>query len=217
MIFLLAVLMFNFGHGLTAYKHVFGSIKVREYVVCNRSVHLEPQNPDMAILSCMVYSKPSTINYEAVAPSGTFFTHPPLFGGDLTLFHSMVTLITEHDGYRMLVVGPTRNWILSLRLEGIRAFGIAEEPYNWDPFYVVAKYGDMPFRSSAFKVISLVAEGGVALIFEADRLLVPSGFLTLQTYDEFRMYGLLKRLGYSFVGHSVAGQHVWQKRDGEAA
>jgi hypothetical protein len=161
--------------------------------------------------------RPQAIKSEAVATPGGSFTHPPLFGGDLTLFHSMVTLITEHNGYRMLVVGPTRNWILSLRLEGIRAFGIAEEPWSWDPFYVIAKYGDMPFRSSSFKVISVVAEGGVALIFEADRLLVPSGFLTLQTYDEFRMYGLLKRLGYSFLGHSVAGMHVWRKRDWESA
>jgi len=176
--------------------------------ICGRSLPLLCGSSEIA--------PPATLSC-AVAPPGGSFTHPPLFGGDLTLFHSMVTLITEHDGYRMLVVGPTRNWILSLRLEGIRAFGIAEEPWSWDPFYVIAKYGDMPFRSSSFKVISVVAEGGVALIFEADRLLVPSGFLTLQTYDEFRMYGLLKRLGYSFLGHSVAGMHVWRKRDWESA
>lgn len=151
---------------------------------------------------------------QAVPAPGTLFTHPALSQNAIKVFQFLTEFENPGDGSRILLIGDAPNWINQLRWEGFVVYGVSLEDVDSFYYQKVATYQILPFRTAFFKIVCVLVEADVGMFFEADRLLVPDGFLAVSPQGMFNYEKFLSYLYYTRLGLILHEMTVWQKHNG---
>lgn len=132
--------------------------------------------------------------------------------------HMMMQSMETRGSDNVLILGDTKGWIATLRKEGFKVYGFADHEM-WQLYYgQVNSYGEIPWRSQAFKIIVCLVDLHRDVLFEVDRLLIPEGFVLIKVPDVYHSHFsyelFLDYLHYHRYGMLFKTMVVWRKHKG---